>query len=351
MTIFGNILLGLAAFFYVLPLQLMLNETPRKNDGGLIWAAIFVLVPLWIFLTSATCVATAKGALDWTGRERSTQYLLVIVAGLALMVATGFGLIYKFDPPAQMPAITRALAGWAVQIFPLVALAFVALALNPGLAKSVPPSLVRIPVMVVAGLSLVTTAGLLVQWAVFSAKQSAVRVEAEVEFHNKRDRDILARVEVLKTDEGFVELLGFANRFEKENIRTLAVAKVQAHPAFTAALTDVLTGDWAEKGLVYLDACDAPDPQALAAPVRAAILTLAGDARESVAKTHTFYAAQFDWNTRLILSVADKFGALGVDYVPAVREFRAALDAPRGKDFDFTARRPLDAWLAKRGGR
>lgn len=351
MTIFGNILLGLAAFFYVLPLQLMLNETPRKNDGGLFWAAIFVLVPLWIFLTSATCVATAKGALDWTGRERSTQYLLVIVAGLALMVATGFGLIYKFDPPAQMPAVARTLAGWAVQVFPLVALTFVALGLNPGLAKSVPPLLVRIPLMVVAGLSLIATAGLLVQWAIFSAKQSAVRVEAEVEFHNKRDRDILARVEMLKTDEGFVELLGFANRFEKENIRTLAIAKVQAHPTFTAALTEVLTGDWAEKGLVYLDACDAPDPQALAEPVRVAMLKLAAKARDAVERTHTFHAGQFDWNTRLILSVADKFSARGVDYTPAIREFRAALDLPRGKDFNFTARQPLDAWLAKRGGR
>ena len=349
MTILGNILLGLAALIYLVPLQFVLHDTsPKRNDGGgLLWAAIFLMLPLWFLLASALATATAKGGLDWTGRDRALQYLLVLICSVALMVVSGFSFVGKFEPPAQMPAITRSFAGWAVQLFPLITIAFCLLALNPGLGQSVPPLLMRVPMIAISGVSLVISVGLLFTLAVHSQQQAASRVEAEVEFHNKRDRDVLARVELITAEENFAELLGFANRFEKDHIRSIAIKKAEAHPKFTEELAQVLAGGWAEKGLVYLDACDAPDPKALAVPVRAAILKLAEDARNSVERTHTFYAEQFDWNTRIILSVADKFRDSGVDYEPAIREFRAAPDLPRAKTFAFNARRPLDAWLAK----
>jgi hypothetical protein len=224
---------------------------------------------------------------------------------------------------------------------------FCLLTLNPALGSPVPPLLYRIPLAVIAGLSLLVTAGMIGQWIVHSQKQQLARVERAIEEGNERDRNILARVQSLNPTNDFPELLGFANRFENENIRKVAIEKAQSHPQFADALAQVLQNGWAEKGLVYLDACEVPDPKALAEPVRVAIEVLAKDALDSVDRTHTFYAEQFDWNTRIILSVADKFKGSGVDYVPAIREFRAALDYQRGKSFDFNARHTLDAWLAR----
>ncbi|MEI9863514.1 MAG: hypothetical protein WDN00_02960 [Limisphaerales bacterium] len=60
----------------------------------------------------------------------------------------------------------------------------------------------------------------------------------------------------------------------------------------------------------------------LAEPVGTGMFVLAKAARDSVKETHTFYAEQFDWDTRIMLSVADKFHGRGVDYLPAIREFR-----------------------------
>ena len=130
MTILGNILLGLAALIYLVPLQFVLHDTsPKRNDGGgLLWAAIFLMVPLWFLLASALATATAKGGLDWTGRERALRYLLMLVCCLALMVVSGFSFVGKFEPPAQMPAISRSFAGWGVQLFPLITIAFCLLA-------------------------------------------------------------------------------------------------------------------------------------------------------------------------------------------------------------------------------
>lgn len=349
MTILGNVFLSLAALIYLVPLQFILrDESSRRNDGGLLWATVFFIGPLWLLIGAAMGIATARGGTDWLPVGRGAQYLVVIVAAISLMVTSGVSMVGKFENPAQMPAGTPLLAGWAVRVFPLIALVFCALALNPRLAESVPPLVVRVPMIIASVVSGFVAAFLLFALLTHLQAQQTVRVESEIAFHDKRDRDMLARVESLNSEEGFVELLGFANRFEKEHIRALAIQKAQSHPHFTERLVEVLSGGWAEKGLVYLDACDAPDPQALAEPIRKAILTLAADARESM-KSYVLYADQFDWNTRLILSVAEKYRGRGVDYLPAIREFRAALDTPRTPKLEIHAIPTLDAWLKKQG--
>ena len=350
MQIFGNICLALALFIYAVPLQFVLHDNSgRRNDGSVIWAAIYFLVPLWFLLTLALCAATSRGGLDWLFRERAPQYLIVLASGVALLVVSVFSMIGKFEPPSQMPFASRFLSGWAVLMFPVVIMGFCLLALNPSLGSAVPPLAYRIPVVIVAGVSLLATVGLIGLWIFYSQQQQLARIDRAVEAGNERDRNIMTEVTAMNPTNNFIQLLGFANRFENEDIRKVAIEKAQSNPQFTAELAEVLKNYWAEKGLVYLDACDVSeaDMKTLAEPVRAGMLVLAKAAREAVAETHTFYAEQFDWNTRLMLSVADKFHGSGVDYVAAIREFRAALDLPRGKDFNFNARPALDAWLAR----
>ncbi len=348
MIVLGNICLGLALLIYLIPLQLMLHDTPRKNgDGGVLWGAIFTLSPLWLLLTVALCAVTAKGGFDWLLRARVAQFPVVLAAGMALFVVTGFSMLGKFEHPSQMPWASRFFTGWAVQLFPPVTMGFCLLALNPKLGSSVPAMAYRVPFAAVAMLSALATVAMLLQWLSHSQQVQQARVKEAIEFENNRDRDVMAWVETLKSVDDFAELLGFANRFETPAIRELAIRKTQTHPDFLAALRKVLQSGSAEKGLVYLDACDVPEPKALAKPVRQAILNLAEEARDSMKRTHTLHAGQFDWNTRLILSVAEKFRGSGVDYAPAIREFRAALDEPRTQKIQLNAVHPLDTWLAK----
>ncbi len=350
MQIIGNIILALTAFFYALPLQLLMHEAGRRrDDGGALWGAIYVLVPLWSLLTITLLLATARGGFDWLPMSRSPQYVLVLASGLALLVVTFFSFLGKVEHPSQIPWAAHPFRTWAAYVFPLLAMAFAFLTLNPALGSKIPALAYRAPVAIISVASLIACAGLLVQWIIHSRQQQMARMERAIEADNERDRNILAEVKAMNPTNDFVSLLGFANRFENEEIRQLAIGKAHAHPQFTAALADVLNNYYAEKGLVYLDACDVSeaDRKTLAEPVRAAIVVLTKSAQDSVEHTHTFYAEQFDWNTRIILSVADKFQSGGVDYVPAIRDFRAALDAPRGKSFNFNARPTLDTWLAK----
>jgi hypothetical protein len=350
MTILGNICLALAALIYALPLQLLMHDVAhKKNDGGGVWGAIILLAPLGILLVIAMMLATARGGFDWLPIRRGPQYLLVFASGVAIAVLLFFSFMGKLEHPNHLPLAARPFLNWAVYVFPLLLMAFAFLTLNPSLGSKIPVLAYRVPIAIIGVASLLACAGMIAQWIAYNQQQQIARMERAVADGNERDRGILERVQSLNPTNDFPELLGFANRFENETIRKVAIQKARSHPQFDAELAKVLQNGWAEKGLVYLDACDVSEPErkALAEPVRAAILVLAADARDAIERTHTFYADQFDWNTRIILSMADKFQGAGVDYAPAIREFRAALDAPRGKDFNFNARRPLDAWLAK----
>lgn len=350
MQIIGNIILALAGLLYAVPLQLLMHDAGHKrDDGGALWGAIFLFVPLWGLLTIALILATARGGFDWLPLNRGPRYFLVVLSGVALLIVTLFSFLGKVEHAGQLPWAALPFRIWATYVFPLVAMAFAFLVLNPGAGARIPAPVFRVPFAVISVASLLACAGMLVQWFVSSRQQQIARVERAIEADNERDRKILAEVKEMDPTNNFTQLLGFSNRFENETIRQLAIEKARSHPQFIEALAGVLTNYYAEKGLVYLDACDVTEAEmkALAEPVRAAIVVLTKAAEDSVDRTHTFYPEQFDWDTRIILSVADKFRGSGVDYVPAIRAFRAALDGPRGKTFAFKARPTLDAWLAQ----
>jgi hypothetical protein len=90
----------------------------------------------------------------------------------------------------------------------------------------------------------------------------------------------------------------------------------------------------------------------LTEPFRDGVLVMAKQVRENLRTEYTFHADSFDFDTRLILSVAEKLHGLGTDFVPAIREYRAAMDEPRA-DKSSKARlncvAVLDSWLKQNG--
>src|SRR5262249_17817931 len=153
-------------------------------------------------------------------------------------------------------------------VFPVVAMAFVAIALN-GVATFA----VRLAFAMMTAVSILATLGMLLQLLVHSSQRQAARVEQLVSENNKRDRDILERLQTLNPTNDLPELLGFSNRFENPDIRKLAISKAESHPQFRDALASVLKTWRADSALVYLDACDVSpaDKAFLAEAVRSAI--------------------------------------------------------------------------------
>jgi len=350
-TLLADVCLGLAALLWALPVQLLLWEAPRRNDGGLLWGAVFAALPLWGLLWVALAVATSRGALDWALRARAAQHALLALGCAALAVVTVLSIVGRWEPASQLPWATRPLATWGALVLPLVAIGFAALSIHPGLAGALPPVAVRAPFAGAVALGLLACLGLGVEALQAADARAARRVAEQLDDEARYHREHLARIEALDPEGGFVELLGFANRFGDDDVRAAAIAKARRHPRFDAALAEVLRGPWAAQGLVWIEGCEIADPAALAPAARDAVLVLARDARREREGAAHLRGDELDGDTRRALAAAEKLGGHGVDFVPALRELRAAMDEPRERQpVRMHAADTLDRWLAEHAG-
>ena len=73
---------------------------------------------------------------------------------------------------------------------------------------------------------------------------------------------------------------------------------------------------------------------------------LAEKSRNSLRSEGSIWDDSFDSNTRGVLAVADRLKKLDINLMPAVREFRAAMDEPNPRGFVPHCRTTLDAWIA-----
>jgi hypothetical protein len=350
MQIFGNILIGLASFIYVLPLQLLLGEARRasRNDGGALWGGIFVFLPLWLLLTIALSVATARGGLDWLPVKRGGQHALVILAGIALLATSLFGFFGRVENAGQLPVVSRLFLGWADLVLPLVTIAFLVLTVNASLGASVPAVVYRAPFAVLAGLSLIHGVALLGEWFVRSQQAQIARVESEAKMYSDFEREMLERLKTLDPEKDLAELLDRADHSNPE-IHAVVLAKLAAHPNLRDGIASVLRTWRADAAFSYLAAVDisAEERAALAPAVLDGIGQMTRLIDDEIARSTHFRADDFDPRTRRILTVADKFEDAGVDFTPALRALRAVFDAEEAAKVHLNARGMLDAWLAR----
>jgi len=350
LRVVGNICFGFALFLYAVPIPFIIVQ-PRSHDGGQSegWALIFALLLLWSCLTIALCVSAANGGLDWLSIGRGSQYVLVMVTGLAMAVVTGLSGLLRRETADQIPWAARPLVpfAWALWIFPLVVLIFTLLTMNPGLGATVPRLVLRAPMGLVGALSLLVSAGLLGQWFVSSQMNQAARVDAIVSEESERTKRQMEEVRGYDANTQLNLVLGYTNRYNDQKLRELALEKIRAVPDLEEQLATGLRSPWYEYVLIYLDAADPPDGKPLAEPARDAFQTMVEEVRTTLRGPATVHPDSFDFQARLMLSAADKFHGLGVDYAPVIRAFRSALDEPHDPKVKFNSAALLDDWLAR----
>lgn len=346
----GNLCIGLAMLLYALPLPFLAGEPPGHDGSqGAAWGIIFTLIPLWFCLTVALCVSAANGGLDWLAVPRGTLYLLAAVTCLAMAVVTGLSGILRNETADQIPWAMRPLVpwAWAMWLFPILVSTFCLLTINPGLGAAIPRLVLRLPLGAAGGLSLLVAFGLLAQWFISSQQKQAARIDTIVSEQAERTQRQMEEVRGYDANTHLSFVLGYTNRYNDPKLRELALEKIRAVPDLEEQLATGLRGEWCLEVLVFLDASDPPDGKPLAEPAREAFTILADRARARTRNPELLYPDSFDFDVRLILSVADKFRGFGVDYAPAIRAYRGALDEPREQKIKFNAAAALSDWLAR----
>nr|WP_316640560.1 hypothetical protein [uncultured Roseateles sp.] len=338
-----------AATLCGLALMFVGTSEMSARDGERGMTSVIIGLPFGLCLLLAFGVAVSRDGFGWIApSSRGLQWALVMAAVLSAVLVVVGSAALRWEPAEQVPWALWPLRAWAPLVWPPLLLAALALALWPGLRAELPAPAWQAPVAALGLVALLAGATMLVQWVQASVEREAAEVQAAIDRDSNRNRQVLEDVEKADPVKNLVSLMNQTSQFELPQIRERALAKVHAHPDLNAALAEMLRNGWRDYALTFLESNDAPDPAALADAVRDAILGTAEDFRERMRDTHTLRSDEFEPEVRRLLAVADKYQALGGDYVDAVRAVRAALDEPR-QSWQPTAplacRRTLDQWL------
>lgn len=356
MVIFGNICLALMGLGFVFLLGLLGSGPGRGDGGGAGSFMIFFLAPGMFLLFSTTySTIVASGKLDGLGLPRGLQYFGVILACLCLTVLMAGAFLMHNEPAGQVPFGLRPFGLWASWAVPLLMIVVAFFWINAATGASV--SFLRGTFLGLSAVGLTVGAILCVEGFLAMQSREAARVNEVVSRESSRDKDILEQTEKADPVKDFGSLLNQTSKWEKDPIRKLALSKVlSTGDQFPALLTNCFDHYYYySSALVFLRDNDPPDPAGLAEPIKIAMATSAKHVRESIRDESSIRPDDFDTEAEILLAVADKYGVYKVDYVPSVREFRAALDEPRPKERtamgQLNSKKTVDAWLSKHGAK
>jgi hypothetical protein len=343
MVITGNIFIGLAALEF-LAVLILLNGTDM--DKGML--ALVVLLGIVIFFTCSAlyCVLVAAGRLDALGIPRGLLYPGAVVSCACLVIFTASALASNEFKPADVSVALRFFGPQASWVVPILMLVLAFLMLHNDLVPRIPLSLLRSLLFALGLVGIGVSISMFVEGVMSGERNRKERTEANRTAEIASNRETLAKVQQADPVSGFATLLECTEKHQPLEIRQLATQKLLSNgPKFAPLLAAQLrTGDH-ERALQFLLDNDPPAAASLAGPARDAMLRVSAHVRDV---DTIIWATDFERLTDLLLKVADKYSVYGFDYIPAIKDYRAALDTPGNPQLyqPREYRQKVDAWLA-----
>jgi hypothetical protein len=344
-----------AAFFYLCLAAFSFSRPNLSGDNAMGYGlGLFFFGLCFAGGTLALAIVMLyKGRLDALLPDAPWRSMVVVGGALALVAATFFSALLRWEQHhADMPAYIYALAEARAAVWlPLLALAPSFFLLSEARRLAVPALAYQIPLALAIGLSFVICAGLLKGWFVAEARQQQARLEQierrDIEQHERHLRDI----EAFQPTDNLLNILSLTGRFHDEAVRTAAVAKVRSHPNWEGELLALLEDEYYyHYAYTFLDGNLVDHPELFAEPLRRSILLAAAEVRRTIKDANNLQSWSFDHLgiERLLRAIDEQFSSQGVDYRPALRELRQALDTPPPERFAkvrYTITPVIDRWL------
>jgi len=332
MIFFGNICVGLLCLGALVMLRFVSNSVAQYDYIAAILFSLFLLPVLFGLFAAITW----NGKMDFLGWPRLLQYGGAAIACLSLTVLMGVSAAVHGSGGREFPWAIRPFCPWAAYLVPLGMALIGFFWLNSG-RFAFPEFLLR------AAFGIVTAI------ALFSNVTLAVEIRRNLQRQaEEQTREDLLIVQQADPEKDFSRLLHYSSRFERPATRQLALQKILVTgPRFNALLTECLRAPVFQEGLTYLRDNDPPgDAVPLAEPARDAVVLSAERLRGEFASGRRLEDAEIESGVDSVLTVADKFSKQGVDFLPAVRGYRAAFDTPKYGKLPTASVKRLDAWIA-----
>ncbi len=351
-TLFGNICLTLATLVTSLMISSVFKyKPPHGGDGGAaaypIWILLLHVALLGLLALSAIAIAR-NGGFDWVSPNKLIRYLLV-TGGLLMAVYTSVICGMSMDRPGALSDLVRISMQIAIPGIPIILIGSGFVLLNGFLRESVPQALYKWPLVLVFSAGIAVVGATIIEW-ISSASEGANASQIKYEKAPAIMAQRLEEIEGSDVTQNMVRILEFTGALYPAEVREKASAKIKSHPDWQKELVFLLENNHALEAFNFLASNEVDDKNRFLQPVKTGVLAAADWIRHSIqgSSPSRFYRDEYSDEVERVLRTVEKFEGMGVDYLPAVRELRAALDEPRlgGKrDFDCAAR--LDDWILK----
>lgn len=325
LQITGNLCAGVAALVFLVPMQRMVGSLGRDhfNDNRWIRPVLPVAVGLWGLAAGVLLCVTAGGGFDDLGFGRALLYVLTVTATLAVGVVW-FVFVALFARPGFTP---RALYVPAIQLVPLATLLMAVSLLNPGLVPGVSFSWLRWPWLILAGVTLLVCVIFFGNRIVSAGGRVVGDIVRGIGNRGPSTADQLARIAALEPEAHFIDLLDWANRFNRD-VREAATARLRSHPDFLTRLCTELESGLAEYSLSFLRQAQLSEAELrrLAGPTRTALLRWVYGIPAPNYTTKKHLAANRRWGLAMFRDLTAKFAGTRVDFAPVLAEFKAKIE-------------------------
>lgn len=351
MTFVGNLFLGIACLLFLLMFSTVYLKTQARGGDAAMGYAWGVMLSYLFFLVCMGIVAIAigmNGGFEWIASSPAKRNALVIVGLFVTVIAAALCALFKEEPGPEV-AYIRFFSGFAPALIPLLLIFSCAILLNSGLRESTSPAVYKLPLTLVFWLSVLILSLAIVGGLRISAQNAQRKMESAVAFQDEHMKRMLAEIDACNVEKDLVFLLVHTDRNQDQLRRDRAIAKIKTNPNWQKELIRLVESDWAPEAFNYLASNEVEDKTIFLEPIRKGIYIQADLIRKSIRKTPHFYPEIFQWEVDRVLWTLEKYEGQGVDYLPAVKALRAALDEPSDAAKNhLSCISTLDKWLKKR---
>ena len=347
----GNICLVLAALvFSPVFTPLFHTRVSTSNDQGasgyMIIFVVFIHL-LFLALTVFACTSIARnGGFNWISESSFIRTIIIGLGLLSMVIVSAISVMSRFTDASGPPILESMMKIAPTVIFILVIGAGFILN-NETLRNAIPVAVYKFPL----ALGLLLCLAGLVYGGISIATAEAVGLEDSTRQYEAAPSIKESRIWAIEEADisvDFVRILGFTSGLYPIEVREKAAAKIKTHPDYQNELINLLQSDSPLDALSFLSFSDIDDKTPFPAAIDTGIINAAAWIRHSIQGTSPseFYADRYSSEVSSILKTADRFGGMGVDFLPSIKEVRSALDEPfAGKQVKYDCTQAIDDWI------
>lgn len=359
MTIIGNIVLGLTALVFLYFWAIVYGPRPPQSGDAIVgypFAIIFVHLAVLAGLTIVAFIIGWLGGFDWLSPSKLNKTVVVALSLFCILLGNTLTALFKYESglipfPFKLPIFTAVVPA----LIPLVLVSAAVVLLNKGVQTAVPISVVKISLLIALGLAAIAIAGSIGGWMEQSA-QNAARTAARNQEDNERWKQNHLETIAACDSASFqvAHILVYTSIYQDALVREKALEKIKSNPNWQEHLIYLIDNGAAVEVFNFLAYNEVEDKTLFAQPVNRAMFSMADFIRASIRRaSHPshLYEDQFSYDIERMLLTVEKFQNVGVDYLPAMRAVRAALEEPsEHKQVKFRSAAILDKWIKAHSG-